>query len=1228
MSHQYPDYFKRMVPAWLRPWMGITMVFLLSMTLGGCGGDDTTGTTTDGGLKDAKADVVQTDSGVPGDDSGPGPGTDAGKDAGPTTTYTIGGTVSGLTAGDGGAGLVLTKNGSNDVTVNANGAFTFSAAQAAGSTYTVTVKTQPAGQTCTVSAGTGTVAAANVTTVVVNCSAGTKTIGGTLSGLAASTSVVLTNNGSNDLTLNANGTYAFSTPLAVGATYAVAVKTQPAGQNCVVANATGTVGAANVTNANVTCSAVTRTIGGTLSGLVGSGPVVLQNNGGNNLSLAANGAFTFNTPVNSGSAYAVTVLTNPSSPAQTCTVANGSGTANANVTNVAVTCSANTYTVGGTLTGLTASNTITLQNNGGDNLTLNADGSFTFATPVASGGPFAVTISAQPSGQNCTVSGGTGTVSGGNVTSVVVNCASTFTVGGTVSGLGGGTLILQNNGGDNLSINSNGSFAFPLPLVDGAAYSVAVVSQPSGPTQTCTVTNGSGNIAGANVTSVSIACTTNAFRVGGIVSGLAAGEQFTIRNNGNGETIPVGANGNFVFPTSVASGATYDAEITVQPTGTVMQNCVVANGSGTVVASNVNNIEVTCTAIPYSVGGTLGGLAPGATVVLQNNGGDNLTLTNNGEFTFATQVPSNQPYNVTVLTQPGVPSQTCLVTSGSGTVTNAAVTSVVVTCSTNSFTVGGQVVGLDTSSGNTVTVQINGGETQTVASNTAFTFPTPLLSGTTYNVLVSAQPTSPAQTCNVSAGSGTVGDSNYTGIVVNCATNTYTVGGTVEGLANGSTVVLQNNGGNDASINANGTFSFTVPVASGAGYAVTVLTNPSSPISQTCTVTNGSGTVAAANITNVSVTCSTNSFTIGGTVSGLAGSGLVLRNNGGDDLPVNANGTFTFSQPVTSGLSYNVVVQTDPTGPQQVCTASNTSGVVVNANITNVTVTCVTVPYNLSVQINGLVTATPVTITVQNGGDALSFTGNDSGTFATQVLNGSPYNVTISAQPANTILQSQTCNVAFPAGNMPTNNVTVQVYCGRTCRSIHQANPTQGNGLQLIDPDGSGPITQFNAFCDMLFDGGGWTLAESTTAPLGPTQCSAGPVQQNSCTYMPTATVQALANLSSRVHVRSVVLPFPSSGDPTVYATSTADTVPIANLRQGRILNFGVPLNDSTTQRSYWNLVGNPASRVDFSCDVTANPSWPNVYWACGNNQGWHLIGNDSRWNFGSGDIPLETYTQ
>ncbi len=102
------------------------------------------------------------------------------------------------------------------------------------------------------------------------------------------------------------------------------------------------------------------------------------------------------------------------------------------------------YTVGGTVSGL--SGTLVLQNNGGDDLTLTADGGFTFATPVANGSSYAVSVLAQPAGQNCSVNNAGGTVNGGPVTNIAVTCQATGVpkqgAAQPVPGLGGKALAL------------------------------------------------------------------------------------------------------------------------------------------------------------------------------------------------------------------------------------------------------------------------------------------------------------------------------------------------------------------------------------------------------------------------------------------------------------------------------------------------------------------------------------------------------------------------------------------------------------------------------------------------------------------------------------------------------------------------------------------------------------------------------------------------------------------
>jgi 6-phosphogluconolactonase len=82
---------------------------------------------------------------------------------------------------------------------------------------------------------------------------------------------------------------------------------------------------------------------------------------------------------------------------------------------------------------------------------------------------------------------------------------STYTVGGTVSGLTGGSLVLKNNGGDALTIAANStSFTFATTQVSGTGYSVAIDSQPNG--LTCSVSNGSGTIANTSISNATVVC--------------------------------------------------------------------------------------------------------------------------------------------------------------------------------------------------------------------------------------------------------------------------------------------------------------------------------------------------------------------------------------------------------------------------------------------------------------------------------------------------------------------------------------------------------------------------------------------------------------------------------------------------------------------------------------------------------------------------------------------------
>lgn len=246
-------------------------------------------------------------------------------------------------------------------------------------------------------------------------------IGGSVSGLASG-SLTLLLNGAHAFTITADGRFTFPTP--VSSTYAVTVAAQPAGKTCTVSNGSGTGVTASVSNIAVTCAVLTYPVGGTVAGLTGGAQVTLRNNGADPATVSANGAFSFATPIAYGGSSAVTVDSQPAG--QTCTVSNGShANVTASVSNVGVTCSVNTYTIGGTLSGLAASTQVTLRNNGADPVTVTANGAFAFATPVAWHGAYVVTVGTQPVGQTCTVTSGSGSNIVANIGSVVVACAAT-----------------------------------------------------------------------------------------------------------------------------------------------------------------------------------------------------------------------------------------------------------------------------------------------------------------------------------------------------------------------------------------------------------------------------------------------------------------------------------------------------------------------------------------------------------------------------------------------------------------------------------------------------------------------------------------------------------------------------------------------------------------------------------------------------------------------------------
>ena len=315
-----------------------------------------------------------------------------------------------------------------------------------GASYSVTVQTQPTGETCSVAGGSGTIQSANSANVVVTCSNQAYSLEGSISGLNGSGLVLA--NGTDTLAVNSGATsFTMPGPVAYTSSYAITIQTQPQGLACALGNGAGTMPAGAVTNIAITCTDQPFKLGGTISGLGNNAGLTLTN-GGDTLAIAAgSSSFTMPTAVAFASPYAVAVLTAPAG--LTCTASNASATMPASdVASVVIACSDQSYTVGGTISGFISSGMVLA--NGSDMLSvMPGASSFTMPTAVAYTSAYAVTLQTQPAGLTCSVSNGTGTMGSAAVANIAVTCsANAYTVSGTISGLTASGLVLLDNGGD------------------------------------------------------------------------------------------------------------------------------------------------------------------------------------------------------------------------------------------------------------------------------------------------------------------------------------------------------------------------------------------------------------------------------------------------------------------------------------------------------------------------------------------------------------------------------------------------------------------------------------------------------------------------------------------------------------------------------------------------------------------------------------------------------------
>ena len=179
-----------------------------------------------------------------------------------------------------------------------------------------------------------------------------------------------------------------------------------------------------------------------------------------------------------------------------------------------------------------------------------------------------------------------------------------------------------------------------------------------------------------------------------------------------------------------------------------------------------------------------------------------------------------------------------------------------------------------------------------------------------------------------------------------------------------------------------------------------------------------------------------------------------------------------------------------------------------------------------------------------------------------------------------------------------------------TCKQLHTQKPSLASGVYTLDPDGSGVVTAVKTYCDMSFQGGGWTLYYSALAKQA--KATEGDITPGSSKHLSAAAVEALALASSQVHIRT------RNKAATRSITSKAGSTPILNLRKLLILNLKYSAAD-------WSGPMAPKTYLWSSCTVSGTYPGYN-YWACGNGGGLHFNRNasQSRWVYQSNTGPNE----
>ena len=904
----------------------------------------------------------------------------------------------------------------------------------------------------------------------------TYTIGGTVAGHTGEVSLKLTYGEETETLKIETGTdkFTFAAKLEDKQSFTIDV-TAPQGQSCSSSVTQGTIVNANITNVTVTCSGdapTTYTVSGSVTGADDYSQITITLSHGDAGPPPANivsmettpntdGTFTFDIPANK--VYLLSVASATTDEVCTPDVTTFSAPITTNVTDADIVCApaaANTYTVGGTISGLANGEAITL--------TLTPTGSvaetkvitgdaFVFNTRLTNGDTYTVTTT-PPTGKKCTVAPeGEQTVADGDVTDIAVTCVlATYSISGTINGAGDTTeltitlshgdpanpspvnlvtLVFSPNDGADTTFSFTGIPANKVYLISVDSDTANEVCTPDDTTFSAPIT--------ADVTDADISCSINipagtTYSVSGDVSGLKNGETFTLALTPTGSGAEnkavsgddVESSNEFItFNTRLASGDTYTVAVLVQPND---KTCTVDN-AGTRTMGDADVIfQVTC--VPSkSVSGSVSGLATGETVTLaltptggvsetENVTGDD-DETANDAFAFDTRLATGTTYTVTVTSSPA--DKVCRVdNAGTRTMGDADVTDVTVTCVPSTYSVSGAVSGTADNSQITITLlhvdppvsNPTGAVTIDVTASTDGTF---TITGIPEDkhYLLSATSATANESCIPAVKTFRDKTSSLTNLSITCtiaAANTYAIGGAVSGLESGESIILTLNsaGGTtekkvitaDADATTTDSFTFGTKLANGTTYTV----EATSLTGKNCRVAPaGEQTMGDANVTDIAVNC-TATHMVSGKISGsvnILNVYVVLiyyddnTGTGGTTLSDRSDLTETFSiADIPANKFYTL--QAFSTNSGEICSGGPTTPTQLTADVTDVQITCAP-PNSPSVKIQVLSVggqASLATVNVFIGDDAVPAT---TGT-PTRVIRGTDADVYIISNTSGT----------------------------------------------------------------------------------------------------------------------------------------------------------------------------------------------------------------------------------